>query len=222
MPMLRMDLHTHTFYSPDALTSPGRFVEACQTTGINCVAVTDHHTIRGALAMQNMAPFKIIVGQEVRAADGEIIGLFLKEDVPSRLSAEETVRLIKEQGGLVSVPHPFDRLRRKSLGEKALLRIVDQVDVIEAFNARITFAADNERAGRFAQEHGLLAAAASDAHTPGELGSTYTEVPDFDGPEAFLESLKQAKLVTKPASPVVHVLSYWARLRRRAFRWKPV
>ncbi len=222
MPTLRIDLHTHTFYSPDALTSLTEFVNACQTKGINCVAITEHNTIRGALAMLEVCPFKVIVGEEIRTADGEIIGLFLKEEVPPRLSAEETVRLIKEQGALVSIPHPFDRLRRKSLGETALLRIVDQVDVIETFNARIMFAADNERARHFAQGHGLLEAAVSDAHTPAELGSSYTEVPDFDGPEAFLQSLKQAKLVTSPAGPLVHVLSYWARLRRKLFGWKPV
>ena len=172
--------------------------------------------------MLEVCPFKVIVGEEIRTADGEIIGLFLKQEVPPWLSAEETVRLIKEQGALVSIPHPFDRLRRRSLGEKALLRIADQVDIIEAFNARITFASDNEQARRFGQEHGLLAAAVSDAHTPGELGTTYSEMADFEGPEAFLQSLKQAKLVTRAASPVVHVLSYWARLRRKLFGWKPV
>ncbi len=222
MPTLRIDLHTHTFYSPDALTSLPDFVNACQTKGINCVAITEHNTIRGALAMLEACPFKVIVGEEIRTADGEIIGLFLKEEVPPRLSAEETVRLIKEQGGLVSIPHPFDRLRRKSLGEKALLRVADQVDVIETFNARVTFASDNERARRFAQEHGLLEAAVSDAHTPGELGTSYTEMPDFDGPGVFLQSLKQAKLVTRAASRLVHALSYWARLRRKLFGWKPV
>lgn len=222
MSTLRMDLHTHTYYSPDALTSLPQFIDACLARQINCVAITEHNTIRGALAMLDACPFKVIVGEEIRTGDGEIIGLFLKEEVPPRLSAEETVRLIKEQGGLVSIPHPFDRLRRKSLSEKALLRIVDQVDIIETFNARVTFAGDNERARRFAQERNLLATAVSDAHTPGELGSSYVGMPDFDGPEAFLQSLKQAELVTRVASPFVHALSCWARLRRRVFGWKPV
>jgi predicted metal-dependent phosphoesterase TrpH len=222
MSMLRTDLHTHTYYSPDALTSPPDFVNACLRRDVNCVAITEHNTVRGALAMLEMCPFKVIVGEEILTADGEIIGLFLKEEVPPLLSAEETVRLIKEQGALVSIPHPFDRLRRKSLGEEALLRIVDQVDIIETFNARVTFASDNERSRRFAQKNSLLAAAVSDAHTPGELGSSYIEMPDFDGPEAFLQSLRQAKLVTRAASPLVHVLTGWARLRRKVFGWKPV
>ncbi len=102
------------------------------------------------------------------------------------------------------------------------MRIADRVDVIEAFNARITFASDNERAQGFAQEHSLVAASVSDAHTPAELGASYTEMADFDGPDTFLQSLRQAKLVTRTASPLVHVLSYWARLRRKVFRWKPV
>ena len=222
MPTLRVDLHVHTYYSPDALTSPDKLVEACQARGSNCIAITEHNSIRGALAMREVCPFKVIVGEEIRTADGEIIGLFLEREVPPRLSAEETVRLIKDQGGVVSIPHPFDRLRRKSLGEEALLRIVDQVDIIETFNARITFGSDNERARRFAQERSLLAAAVSDSHSPGELGATYSEMPDFEGPEAFLQSLQRAKLVTRAASPVVHLLSYWARLRRRVFGWKPV
>jgi len=222
MSTLRIDLHTHTYYSPDALTAPTAFIDACQARGINCVAVTDHNTIRGALAMREACPFKVIVGEEIRTADGEIIGLFLKEQVPPRLPADQTVKLIKEQGGLVSIPHPFDRLRRKSLSEKAALRIVEHIDIIETFNARVTFARDNGRARRFAQDHNLLTAAVTDAHTPGELGSSYVEMPDFDGPYGFLQSLKQAKLVTHTASPFVHVLSYWARLRRRVFGWKPV
>ncbi len=222
MPPLRMDLHVHTYYSPDALTSPDKLVEACQARGINCIAITDHNTIRGARALLEACPFKVIVGEEIRTAEGEIIGLFLEEAVPPRLSAEDTVRRIKDQGGLVSVPHPFDRMRRKSLGAEALLRVVDRVDVIETFNARITFASDNERARRFAEEHGLLVTAVSDAHTSAELGGSYVEVPDFDGPDAFLQSLRQGKPVTRAASPIVHVLSYWARLRRRVFGWKPV
>ena len=222
MSALKADLHVHTYYSPHALTSPDRLVEVCQAQGINCIAVTEHDSIRGALAIRELCPFKVIVGEEIRTVDGEIIGLFLKEEVPARLSVEETVRRIKEQGGLVSVPHPFDRLRRKSLSEEALLRIVDQVDIIETFNARISFPSDNERARRFAQKHALLAAAVSDAHTPGELGSSYVEIPDFDGPERFLDSLKEAKLVGRAASPMVHVLSYWARLRRNVLGWNPV
>jgi hypothetical protein len=218
---IRIDLHTHTYYSSDALTAPTAFIDACQARGINCVAVTDHNTVSGALAMVEACPFKVIVGEEVRTADGEIIGLFLKEQVPPRLPADQTVKLIKEQGGLVSIPHPFDRLRRKSLSEKTAPRIIDRIDIIETFNARVTFARDNERALRFAQDHHLLTAAVTDAHTPGELGNSYVEMPDFDGPDEFLQSLKQAKLVTHTASPFVHVLSYWARLRRRVLGWKP-
>lgn len=222
MSSVRLDLHTHTYYSSDALSSPDAFIDACQSRGVGCVAITDHNTIRGALAIRDTCPFKVIVGEEIRTADGEIIGLFLTQEVPARLSADQTVELIKEQGGLVSIPHPFDRLRRKSLSEDAALRTVDHIDIIETFNARVTFSRDNERAQRFAQDHNLLTAAVTDAHTPGELGSSYVEMPDFDGPDEFLKSLKQAKLVTHTASPFVHVLSYWARLRRRVLGWKPV
>ena len=108
---LHLDLHSHTYYSPDGITSPQRFVAACQRKGITCVAVTDHNTIRGALAVKEMAPFLVIVGAEIRSREGEIIGLFLSDEVPPDLSAQETIERIRAQDGLVSLPHPLDRFR---------------------------------------------------------------------------------------------------------------
>src|SRR3972149_6751568 len=109
--LLRADLHTHTCYSPDAITSPKRFVEACRRKGLTCVAVTDHNTIRGALAVREIAPFTVIVGEGTRSGGGEIIGLFRGEEVPAGLPAEETIERIRAQSGLVSLPHPLDRFR---------------------------------------------------------------------------------------------------------------
>ena len=104
--MLRADLHTHTYFSRDALTSPEKYVQACHKRGINCVAVTEHNNIAGALAVEKIAPFTVIIGEEARTAEGEIIGLFLHEEVPGGLSPEETVNRIKEQGGLGGGPPP--------------------------------------------------------------------------------------------------------------------
>ncbi len=219
--VLRADLHCHTYYSPDALTSPGKLVKACLERDINCLAVTDHNTIAGALLLERMCPFQVIVGEEVRTREGEVIGLFLKEEVPAGLSLEETVERIKAQGGLVMVPHPFDRFRH-GIGEDGLRRILPAVDIIEAFNARALVSADNQRARDFAQRHGLPVVAVSDAHSPAEVGRAYTELPAFEGAEGFLEALRQARLVERPASPLVHLASRWATVRRRVFGWQPV
>lgn len=217
--LIRADLHNHTFYSPDSITSPQRFVRECQRRGIDCVAVTEHNTIRGALAVREIAPFPVIVGEEIRSSQGEILGLFLTEEVPPGLSPEETVRRIAEQGGLVGIPHPFDRFRG-ALEYEAMRRIATHIHFIEAFNARTTFPGDNGRALRYAQDNGLPVSAASDAHSPWEVGRAYVEMPDFQGPLSFLAALRQGHIVGQLSNPLLHLTSRWAWLRRR-LGWRP-
>jgi predicted metal-dependent phosphoesterase TrpH len=219
-PLLKADLHTHTYFSPDSLTSPEKYVQACLKRGSNCVAVTDHNAIGGALAVEKLASFKVIIGEEVESSEGEIIGFFLQEEVPAGLSPEETVQRIKGQGGLVCIPHPFDRLRGSRLAEAGLMRILPEVDIIEVLNARTTLRSDNERAVRFAQEHGLAMSAGSDAHSARELGRACVEMPDFEGPREFLQALRQGHIVGRLSSPLVHLSSRWAWLRRR-LGWRP-
>jgi predicted metal-dependent phosphoesterase TrpH len=218
--LLKADLHTHTYFSPDSITSPDRYVQTCLERGIKCVAVTDHGSIGGALAVGKLASFRVIIGEEVESSEGEIIGLFLQEEVPAGLSPEETVQRIKEQGGLVCIPHPFDRFRGEHLAEAALMRILPQVDIIEALNARTIFRRDNERAARFAQEHGLAMSAGSDAHSTRELGRACVEMAEFEGPREFLAALREGRIVGRLSSPLVHLYSRWAWLRRR-LRWRP-
>ena len=141
-PSVRADLHNHTFYSNDSITSPQRFVMECQRRGIDRPAVTDHDTIKGALVVKEIAPFPVVIGEEVRSKSGEILGLFLSEEVPAGRPAEETMARIKEQGGLVGVPHPFNQLRSPLLFD-SLMALIHQVDFIEGFNARVTFRKDN-------------------------------------------------------------------------------
>jgi len=217
--MLRADLHTHTYHSHDSILSPRRFVEECRRRGINCVAVTDHDRIEGALAVRECADFRVIVGEEIRSAAGEIIGLFLTEEVPGGLSPDETVERIKAQGGLVGVPHPFDRLR-SALRHEEMVRLRDKIDFVEALNARIVFASDNGRARRFAEANGLPMSAGSDAHSPWEVGRAYVELPEFDGSEGFLPALMEGRLVGRLSSPLVHMLSRYAVLRRK-LGWRP-
>ena len=214
--MLKAELHVHTSYSPDCATPPEKLVARCQQKGINCLAVTDHNTIQGALAVQEIAPFLVIIGEEVNTAAGELTGLFLKEEVPAGLPPMETVRRIKDQGGLVSIPHPFDLLRRSVIRATALEEVLPYADIIEAFNARNVFGNANGRAAALGRAQGLLLSATSDAHTLLEVGRTYVEMPEFDGtPEGFKESLRQGRLVTRRISPLIHFATKFTKLRQR-------
>ena len=214
--MLRGDFHMHTHFSPDCATPPEALVRRCHEVGLTCIAVTDHNSIAGARAVQAIAPFTVILGEEVKSTEGEITGLFLQEEVPRGLSPLETAKRIKEQGALVSIPHPFARTGRSSLGRGPLLELLPYVDLMEAFNARTTSAKTTESGRAFAEEHGILKTAVSDAHTLRELGRTYTELPDFDGtPEGFKQAIAEATLVEHPAGKFVHLYSSLNRIRRK-------
>lgn len=210
---MRVDLHTHTEYSSDSELPLQDAVRGWQRAGIDCVAVTDHNTIAGALALREWAPLRVIVGSEVRTCEGEIIGLFLEEEIARGLTPEETIRQIRDQQGLVMIPHPFDRFRRSRLTEAALARVLPDVDIIEVFNARTAFARDNRRGEQVAAEHGLIPVAGSDSHTAHELGRSYVEMADFDSPQSFLASLRESRLVKRQSSWFVHAFTRWAKLR---------
>ena len=217
--LVRADFHMHTHHSYDCLTTPEQLVARCLEVGLGCIAVTDHNTIRGGQDVARIAPFPVIVAAEIKSTAGEITGLFMQEEVPPGLSPLETVERIREQGGLVSIPHPYDSLRRSVIADKALEEVLPLADMIEAFNARNAFGDANRRAMETAQRYGLLPTAVSDAHQPRELGRTYTEMPLFDGtPEGFKQALAQARLVTRAASHLVHLATTYAKLRKRLTR----
>ena len=217
---MRADFHIHTQVSPDSFMSPETLVKACLRAGLDTIAVTDHHTIRGALEVQKIAPFPVIVGAEFRTAEGEIIGLFLKEDVPRRISALETVKLIKAQGGLVQIPHPFDFFRRKHIKYDALLEVLPYVDIIEAFNARTTLKGDIMKSVRFIQEHKvthnhIVPTGVTDSHTPFEIGHAYVDMPSFKGPHDFLDALRHGRIVGRQTTPLIHVATRWTVYTKR-------
>ena len=217
--MLRADFHMHTHYSPDSEMSPERLVRRCEQVGLNCIAVTDHNTVEGAMIVRQMAEFTVIIGEEVGTADGEVTGLFLTETVPRGLSAVATAKLIKEQGGLVSLPHPFDRFRSGVISQSALEDLLPYTDIVEVFNSRNNLDADNRKAYDFAHANGLLTSGVSDAHTPMELGRTYVEMPEFDGsPEDFKSSLAQGTIHGRKTSPLIHVLTTFTKIKRKVFR----
>jgi len=213
---MRFDLHVHTNHSHDSLMAPAEIIRAAVRRGLDGLAITDHNTIEGALELRAAAPFMVIVGEEIRTSEGEITGLFLHEPIPAGLTPEQTIAAIREQQGVVLVPHPLDRLRhRSSLEPRTLERMADQLDALEVFNARVILPRDNMLARRFALAHGLAMAAGSDAHAAMEIGQAFVEVDAFDGPAPFLAALRRGRAVGTLTTPFVHFLTRWAKLRRR-------
>ena len=209
----------HTRYSPDSEVAPEKLVRRCGKVGLDCIAVTDHNTIEGALEVRRIAPFLVIIGEEVTSSEGEVTGLFLRELVPRGLSPSETAKRIKDQGGLVSIPHPFDRFRRNVISEKGLTELIPYADIVEAFNSRNNLSADDRKAAEFANEHGLLTSGVSDAHTTFELGRTYVDMPEFDGtPQEFKESLASGTIVGRRMNPLIHVVTSLTKIEKRLTR----
>jgi len=215
---MKVELHSHTRHSRDCLLSYERIIAVCQRRGIGALAVTDHNEIDGAFAMRERAPFPIIVGEEIFTSQGEIIGLFLKEFIPRGLTPQETVSCIHEQGALVYVPHPFDSYRKGAVGQAVLDAILPDIDLIEALNARNIRHEDDEKALRYADEHGLAMAAGSDAHSVGEFGNAYLEMEPFDGPQDFLSKARQGRIGGRHSTSLVHFLSSYAKIRKRIAR----
>lgn len=201
--LIDVDLHMHTDHSGDCATPVEVLLATARDEGLGAIAVTDHNEISGALEAQAKAAdfgVKVIVGEEVKtASQGEVIGLFLTEKIPRGMTLQETVAEIRRQGGLVYVPHPFDRMHAVPDYEH-LLTIVDEVDAIEVFNPRVAIGSFNEEAERFAAKYRIVAGAGSDSHVAQGLGSVRIRMRDFDGPQEFLESLREADIITKPTS----------------------
>jgi len=139
--------------------------------------------------------------------------MFLQETIPSGLSVEQTLARIRAQGGLVCIPHPFDTLRQSALNRQVIEAIVDQIDVIEAFNSRAPLLRGSTKANLFAEKHGIHKSAGSDAHTVSEIGNAYVEMPEFSGRDDFLQALKRGKIVGHRTNPMIHFASVWARLK---------
>jgi glycosyltransferase involved in cell wall biosynthesis len=199
--LIDVDLHMHTDHSHDCATPVEVLLAEAKARGLGAIAVTDHNEISGALEARAKANgVKVIVAEEVKTRDqGEVIGLFIEEKIPRGMTLQETIAEIKRQGGLVYVPHPFDRLHSVP-GYEHLLDVLDDIDAIEVFNPRVAISEFNDEAVRFAAKYRIPAGAGSDAHVPQGLGSVRIRMRDFDGPEEFLESLRDADILRNPAS----------------------
>jgi hypothetical protein len=211
-----IDLHCHTSSSFDSLANPGAVVRAAARRGLTHLAVTDHDRIDGALRARDAAPddLMVIVGEEIKTADGDLVAIFIDKAVPRGMSALETIAAIREQGGLVGIPHPFDRTRgygRKSGADPAA--IAGAVDWVESYNARVIGSSANEKAALFAREYSLPGLCASDSHTVFEVGVSYNIVEgDPSTPAGLLASLTSVDIQPHRASYYVRAWTPVAKL----------
>lgn len=201
-------MHVHTLYSADSTTPLEAIIDRCNETSINCLAICDHGSIQGALALQTMAPFKVVIGEEILTPYGDILGLFMSQELPGKMTLEDAIFNIHQQNAIVCVPHPFDFFRNSSFCNRSkLLYHISDIDMIEVFNARSRTPYAEKKAKKLLLQYSKLASAGSDAHTASEIGSTYIEMPDFETKEEFLLSVSAGTIVGHKSNPFVHLVS---------------
>ena len=192
---VRVDCHLHTALSGDAVTTIDELAERVAQNQLDVVCITDHNVTEAAVAAAERGiGARVIVGEEIRTRDGDLIGLFLAERIPYVIPLSEAVAMIKAQSGLVYLPHPFDPGRSSLRHEAEQLCADGIVDVIEVFNAKIEDQTLNKQAADLAARYGIPGGAGSDAHDPEGIGAAYLEIPDFDGPSDFLAKLAVAEI----------------------------
>jgi len=209
-----VDLHMHTRFSQDSLSDPADVIEAARRAGLDRIAITDHNEIEGAFAAREIAPDLVIIGEEVRTAEGlDLIGLFLTERIDKGTPLAATAERIHAQGGVVYLPHPFDKYRG---GKEAFFEEhVGLIDMVEGFNARVHDARRNARAVGWAKRHGLPLGAGSDAHLLREIGRGRLSLSPFEGPEEFMASAAAGTISGDASRHWVHFGSTWAKVSKR-------
>lgn len=216
---MKIDLHMHTHHSRDCMIPTAEVLGLCQKRGLDGIAITDHNSLAGGIEAAALAPegFVVIPGAEVKSSEGEIIGLFLHEDVPPGLTPEETATRIREQHGVVVIPHPFDPLRRGPLLAPALHRLVAAglVDAVEVLNARMALRGHNARGAAYALKTGLPGTAGSDAHSRSEYGRAYLDMAPFTTRDEFLANLPAAVVGGRLSHFYVHWFSTVAKRRKK-------
>jgi hypothetical protein len=212
---LLVELHCHTSASVDSLVPVEKILSRCKTLGINKIAITDHNVIHAAQSAKALAPEMVIVGEEIQTKKGELIAYFVTEWVPPGLDPMETIERLREQGAVISIPHPFDPFRGKDWDPGDLEALVPYIDAVETFNARCFGNKANLAAADFARRHGLLETVGSDAHTIRELGRATLRMPDFSDAESFRAALRQAEKLTQLSSFFIHLFSRLAKLVKK-------
>ena len=204
--MIKIEMHSHTCFSQDGFITAETLSRQCRKKNLGCICITDHNTIQGAIEFSKSAEVKIVIGEEMETGEGDLIGLFLNREIDKGLGLEKTISLIKQQGGLVYLPHPFDEFRKSSVKKASAEKIKNQIDIIEIFNSRTLNPKYNRMAADFAVENGIIKAVGSDSHHPIEIGMSYVEMECFNGAKDFLEKLKKASLKTKKCG--LHIRIY--------------
>jgi predicted metal-dependent phosphoesterase TrpH/glycosyltransferase involved in cell wall biosynthesis len=215
------DLHMHTSWSHDCGVETADLLDHAEAEGLGAIAITDHNVFGGALEAVGLAAARelvVIPGEEVKTdGQGEVIGLFLREEIPRGLSFADTVAAIREQGGLVYLPHPFDRMH--AIPDAATLhRHLADIDVFEVYNARLLFEGYNEEALRFARKYNLTTGAGSDAHVLQGVGTGAVRMRAFRDPEEFLISLRTAEVLRRPKSLLYLQSLKWAAQAKERVR----
>lgn len=219
---VNVELHCHTCFSKDSLTTPAKLLAAARRRRIHRLAVTDHNTIDGALEAQALDPARFIIGLEVMTTEGELLAYFVKENVTPGSSPEKTIERLRAQGAVIGISHPFDSIRHGSWKEPALRRILPLIDVVEIFNARTMTMHPNKRAHALAESESKLGIAGSDAHHLSEVGAVTMKMENFHTPAEFLRSLVSATIHGRRSSPLVHLFSRYATWRKKlGWRYNP-
>jgi predicted metal-dependent phosphoesterase TrpH len=218
--IVRFDLHLHSHYSSDSTIPVHAIVQSWQQTGI-LPLVCDHNTIAGSVhvfhEIRRLDPdIPKVLAEEVLTSEGEIIGLFLQDEIPQGLSADETLDEIRDQGAVSIVPHPFCSFRSSVIRPDVLDRIVDRIDIVEGFNGRAASEEDNLCARRYAVLHKKPVSAGSDAHTPQELGQTFIEMQPFSSPREFIRAIRSPHIHYRRSQPFPQLLSRPGPDRRNA------
>jgi predicted metal-dependent phosphoesterase TrpH len=208
---VRVELHCHTSASLDSLVRVEKYLKRCKTLGINKIAITDHNAIEAARAAKELDPDSVIVGEEIQTNQGELLGYFMSHWVPPGLNPMETIDRLRNQGAVISIPHPFDPFRGKDWEPGMLEEIAPYVDAVETFNARCFGNKANLEAAAFAKRHGLLETVGSDAHTLDEVGMATLVMPDFWDAESFKSGLRTAQKITELSPFYTHFFSTFAK-----------
>lgn len=223
------DFHIHTRYSPDSRLGEVDFIARAIERGLTHVAITNHNNVEGAIAVRDKVAemgladrLTVILGEEVSTADGEVVGLFLTETIPRGLSADETADEIHRQGGLVSIPHPYDPFRKSHIREEPLTALAEagKIDMIEVFNCRVTFQRHNQAAAEFAAAHRIPGIAASDTHSGMEVAMASNVLPPFSSADELRAGLADITWHASRSSVLIHLTTRWAVLMNRFDTWR--
>jgi predicted metal-dependent phosphoesterase TrpH len=223
------DFHIHTRFSRDSILTEEKLIARAIERGLTHVAITNHNNVEGAIAVRDKVTelglqdkLTVILGEEVSTADGEVVGIFLERTIPRGLSANETADEIHRQGGLVSIPHPFDPFRGAHIREGPLRNLAEigKIDMIEVFNCRVTFQRHNDEAAEFAKRFGITGIAASDTHSSFEVAMAFNAMPAFDTADALRASLQENEWHASRSSVFIHATTRWAVWKNMFDAWR--